>query len=143
MLGGVTPEQENALREYGFNLGVAFQLVDDLLDYTADEAALGKPIGGDLREGKVTLPIIFLLQRGGEDADQPDPRRRAATARSRTEQWREILAPAARAPHDRAGLRRARSNTRPAPRAASPRFRPSRERDALMALTDYVLARDR
>ena len=70
MLGGVTPEQETALRDYGFNLGIAFQLVDDLLDYTADAAALGKPVGGDLREGKVTLPIILLLQRGGAEADR-------------------------------------------------------------------------
>ena len=51
-----------------FNLGIAFQLVDDLLDYTADEQALGKPIGSDLREGKVTLPIIHLLERNGHDA---------------------------------------------------------------------------
>src|SRR4026209_1470967 len=70
ILGGVSPERENALRDYGFNLGIAFQLVDDLLDYTADQVALGKPIGGDLREGKVTLPVIFLLQRGGEAADR-------------------------------------------------------------------------
>src|SRR4029079_5051781 len=89
-LGGATPEQETALRDYGFNLGVAFQLVDDLLDYTADAAALGKPVGGDLREGKVTLPIIFLLRRGGETADsliRGVVRDRAVT----TEQWREIL----------------------------------------------------
>jgi len=52
VLGRVSPERETALREYGFNLGVAFQLVDDLLDYTADQTALGKPIGGDLREGR-------------------------------------------------------------------------------------------
>ena len=65
MLGTTTPEQQAALCEYGFNLGIAFQVVDDLLDYTADERALGKPIGGDLREGKVTLPIIYLLERGG------------------------------------------------------------------------------
>ncbi len=53
------------MREYGFNLGIAFQLVDDLLDFTADRAALGKPVGGDLREGKVTLAAIHLLRRTG------------------------------------------------------------------------------
>ncbi len=67
LLGECTPEQRVALREYGFNLGIAFQIVDDVLDYTAEESALGKPIGGDLREGKVTLPIILLLQRSGPD----------------------------------------------------------------------------
>ena len=90
MLGGVTPEQEAALRDYGFNLGIAFQLVDDLLDYTADAAALGKPVGGDLREGKVTLPIILLLRRGGAEAD----RLIRDVVRDRTvapDQWRDIL----------------------------------------------------
>src|SRR5687767_6535692 len=70
MLGGVTPERETALREYGFNLGLAFQIVDDMLDYTADAVALGKPVGGDLREGKVTLPIILLLRAAGAEADR-------------------------------------------------------------------------
>src|SRR5687767_12622678 len=70
MLGSVSAEREAALREYGFNLGVAFQLVDDLLDYTADANALGKPVGGDLREGKVTLPIILLLRAAGAEADR-------------------------------------------------------------------------
>src|SRR4030095_13756423 len=55
MLGESTSEQQGALRDYGFNLGIAFQLMDDLLDFTGDAAALGKPVGGDLREGKVTL----------------------------------------------------------------------------------------
>src|SRR5579872_6953579 len=63
LLGGATPERCVALREYGFNLGIAFQIVDDVLDFTADAVALGKPIGGDLREGKITLPVILLLQR--------------------------------------------------------------------------------
>ena len=61
MLGDVDAEQQDALRDYGFNLGIAFQLVDDLLDFTGDADALGKPVGGDLREGKMTLPIIHLL----------------------------------------------------------------------------------
>ena len=67
LLGHATPDQRTALREYGFNLGIAFQIVDDVLDYMAEESALGKPIGGDLREGKVTLPIILLLQRAGPE----------------------------------------------------------------------------
>ena len=67
VLGNCTSEQRTALREYGFNLGLAFQIVDDVLDYMAEESRLGKPIGGDLREGKVTLPVILLLQRTGPD----------------------------------------------------------------------------
>src|SRR5512139_76744 len=51
MLGGASPEHQQALREYGHNLGVTFQLVDDLLDLTGDEKLLGKPVGSDLREG--------------------------------------------------------------------------------------------
>ena len=51
------------LGSYGINLGLAFQLMDDLLDFTSSEEKLGKPIGNDLREGKVTLPLIYLLQR--------------------------------------------------------------------------------
>src|SRR5438105_5011215 len=58
VLGRVSHEHELALREYGFNLGIAFQLADDLLDYTGDVETVGKPIGSDLREGKVTLPLI-------------------------------------------------------------------------------------
>jgi octaprenyl-diphosphate synthase len=52
-----------ALAEYGLNLGIAFQLVDDALDYAADEAALGKAVGDDFREGKVTLPVLIAYRR--------------------------------------------------------------------------------
>ena len=54
-----------ALASYGLNLGICFQMVDDLLDFTADEKVLGKPVANDLREGKLTLPVIFLLRRAG------------------------------------------------------------------------------
>jgi octaprenyl-diphosphate synthase len=54
---------EDSLMQYGHNLGMAFQLVDDLLDFTATEDILGKPVGSDLREGKVTLPLIYVLGR--------------------------------------------------------------------------------
>ena len=56
--------EEKALRSYGRNLGVAFQLVDDALDYSAKQAVLGKSVGDDFREGKITLPIILAFARG-------------------------------------------------------------------------------
>jgi len=68
MLAGVSEEKERALASYGMNLGICFQMVDDLLDFTAEEKTLGKPVANDLREGKLTLPMIFLLRRAGKAA---------------------------------------------------------------------------
>ncbi|QTA78033.1 Polyprenyl synthetase [Desulfonema limicola] len=56
----------NALAEYGFNLGMAFQMADDLLDYISDTKSLGKAVGADLREGKLTLPVIHALESASE-----------------------------------------------------------------------------
>ena len=61
-------EEELALERFGHNLGVAFQLVDDMLDFSASEAELGKAIGDDFRDGKITLPIVIAFARG--DADE-------------------------------------------------------------------------
>jgi octaprenyl-diphosphate synthase len=63
ILGRATEEQEDALGTYGRNLGLAFQIVDDVLDLTASEDVLGKPVASDLREGKVTAAVIHALQR--------------------------------------------------------------------------------
>lgn len=63
ILGGATQEQQNALRDYGMDLGIAFQLSDDILDLTAETERLGKAAGSDLLEGKLTLPLIYLLAR--------------------------------------------------------------------------------
>jgi octaprenyl-diphosphate synthase len=63
ILGGASPEQEESLSQYGRNLGMAFQIVDDVLDLTASEGVLGKPVASDLREGKVTMAVIHALQR--------------------------------------------------------------------------------
>ncbi|MEO8460336.1 MAG: polyprenyl synthetase family protein, partial [Dokdonella sp.] len=54
-------EQENALADYGMNLGLAFQIADDVLDYVSDASTLGKNIGDDLAEGKPTLPVIYAI----------------------------------------------------------------------------------
>ena len=60
------PEQA-ACRAYGMNLGIAFQLVDDVLDYGGTSAALGKNVGDDFREGKITLPVVLAFRRGDEE----------------------------------------------------------------------------
>src|SRR5437867_7436084 len=90
MLGKVGAEREQALREYGFNLGIAFQLVDDLLDVTGDAATLGKPIGGDLREGKMTLPLIHLLHQN-EDVGSAIVRDIITSRTVAPGQWEELL----------------------------------------------------
>jgi octaprenyl-diphosphate synthase len=63
ILGGATAQQEEALGKYGRDLGMAFQIVDDVLDLTASEDVLGKPVASDLREGKVTMAVIHALDR--------------------------------------------------------------------------------
>ena len=60
--------EEEALKSYGINLGIAYQLVDDALDYSAHEAELGKSVGDDFRDGKITLPIVLSFRRG--DAEE-------------------------------------------------------------------------
>src|SRR5580704_9933529 len=62
MMGGADESTEARLGEFSWNLGIAFQLVDDVLDFTSNEKVLGKPVGSDLREGKVTLPLIYALE---------------------------------------------------------------------------------
>lgn len=141
MLGDTTPAQRQALWDYGFDLGIAFQLVDDLLDYTADEAVLGKPAASDLREGKVTLPVIHLLRQGNARARElvhGVVRDRDVTP----DAWREIRrllaeSGAIGAAAAQAGTYVARAKHH---LGAFPR---SREREALEGLADYVLLRDR
>lgn len=70
-IGAVVAErpkaEERALESYGKNLGIAFQLIDDVLDYSANQTDLGKAVGDDFRDGKITLPIVLAFRRGTED----------------------------------------------------------------------------
>jgi octaprenyl-diphosphate synthase len=66
LIADVSLPKETALSDYGFNLGIAFQMVDDLLDYTLDTVTLGKEVGADLKEGKLTLPVIYSLKSADE-----------------------------------------------------------------------------
>jgi octaprenyl-diphosphate synthase len=70
-VGGIiasrSAEEQAALRAYGCNLGLAFQLIDDALDYSGEQAKLGKSVGDDFREGKITLPVVLSIKRGSEE----------------------------------------------------------------------------
>ncbi len=83
MVAGRPSAEEQALAEFGENLGMAFQLVDDALDYAADQATLGKTVGDDFREGKITLPVLAAYAAG--DAQAGDFWRRTIEASEQTE----------------------------------------------------------
>jgi octaprenyl-diphosphate synthase len=140
MLGPIAREQQDALWDYGFNIGMAFQIVDDLLDFTGEEVALGKPVGGDLREGKMTLPVIHLLSRDerAEALIRKVMRDRDVTI----DEWREIRSLLTKSRSIDYAYSTAVEFVERAKKALHA-FPPSPARDALMFLPDYVLSRDR
>jgi octaprenyl-diphosphate synthase len=89
LLAGSTPAVEAACADYGQALGTAFQVIDDVLDYDGDVSEMGKNLGDDLREGKVTLPLIIAMQRGTE---QERETLRLAIETGGTEKMVEIVA---------------------------------------------------
>jgi octaprenyl-diphosphate synthase len=141
MLGEAGEARELELREYGFNLGIMFQLIDDLLDFTGEAETIGKPVGGDLREGKVTLPVIHLLEHGGGEA-KALVRDMVQQRHISGEEWVRLKALLA----EHRSLEYAYARALEFGEAAKRHLRvfpDSPERDALMALADYVLYRDR
>ena len=141
MLGPTTVAQQDALWDYGFNIGMAFQLVDDLLDFMGEEGVLGKPVGGDLREGKMTLPVIHLLRGGHGRADELI--RKIVLDRDATlDESRELQSLLREARSLDYAHRAAAGFVERAKRALDV-FPSGPERDALSFLPDYVLARDR
>jgi octaprenyl-diphosphate synthase len=129
------------LAEFGLNLGIAFQLVDDALDYAADQSVLGKAIGDDFREGKITLPVLLAYQAG--DAAEREFWRRTIEA---SEQHEPDLERALHILRHRgaieATLRRARGFAATA-QAALAAFPPSELSRALLDVADYTVNRAR
>ncbi len=137
MLAGRPLEEQRALREYGHSLGMAFQIADDILDYEADEADLGKNLGDDLAEGKPTLPLIHAL--GQASATQQRDLRDAIESGGR-EHLPGVLA----AIREHGGIGYARDHAETfAARAVSAldALPPSRHRDALAFLAGFAVAR--
>jgi octaprenyl-diphosphate synthase len=135
LLAGAPPEREQALAAYGLNLGVCFQMIDDLLDFTGDERLLGKPVGSDLREGCLTLPVIIVLRREGA----------AAKRLHRMLQDGASVDQVLRLVHDEGALGEARGMAEryaEAARRSLDVFEPSPFRDALLAAPDFILERE-
>lgn len=140
LLGGADDAWRRALREYGLSLGAAFQLVDDLLDFTATDEALGKAAGVDLIEGKITLPLIYLLGRDHTERDAVLSVMREGSYRTATRA--RLIAAAERT----GALEEARSRASEfaeSARAALDALPDSPYRDALCALPSFILERDR
>lgn len=140
ILGSASEQQEEILRLYGLDVGIAFQLVDDVLDLTSTESKLGKPVGSDLSEGKLTLPLIYLMRDG-----KPEHRGLVATVLRengfgsvRREAILDLL-------RQYRALDRVLDKARAYARRAKDRiaaFPPSEARVALTALPDYIVERD-
>jgi len=140
ILGDVSEEKRRALTSYGLNLGICFQMVDDLLDFTADEKVLGKPVNNDLREGKLTLPVIFLLRKAGTAGERTVSHVLADRGFERV--TREELLRLAR---EHGALEEARalaSRYAEAARKDLAVFDRSPFREALAVLPDFILSRD-
>jgi octaprenyl-diphosphate synthase len=140
VLGGVTPAQRARVSAFGHHVGMAFQMADDTLDFVAPEAQLGKPVHNDLKEGKITLPIIVAMQRASareaqlivdylhsDNATDVDLQQvitllhKYDTLQSTMARAQEYVAQAKQCPHD---------------------FAPSPALETLHMLADYVVTRD-
>jgi octaprenyl-diphosphate synthase len=141
LLGAVPAAQIEALTRYGLDIGIAFQISDDALDFTADQARLGKAIGADLREGKRTLPLIAMLERvPTAEAEQVRAalRRRTLDAAEIEDIRRRVLE------HEGVQYARARAQAfAQAAKADLEAFAPSEERETLALVADFVVDRDR
>jgi octaprenyl-diphosphate synthase len=141
LLGQADGERVEALTRYGLDVGVAFQISDDALDFVADQARLGKAVGVDLREGKRTLPLIATLERAsaGDRERIQSFLARPELNDGEVEEIRRLVAK-----HDgiEYALGRARSCVRSAKEDLAV-FPPSEERETLSLIADYVVDRDR
>ena len=141
LLGGLDAEHVEALTRYGLDIGVAFQISDDSLDFIADQERLGKAIGSDLREGKLTLPLIAMLDRAPTwqtDRVRTVLRDKTLGALELQDIRRLVLE------HDGVDYARERAASyAQAAKADLEAFPPSEEREILSLIADFVVDRDR
>ncbi len=133
--------EEQALAEYGLNLGMAFQLVDDALDYAADQATLGKTVGDDFREGKITMPVLAAYQAGNAE-ERRFWARTIETSEQTEDDLGQALALIGRSRAIEATIDRA-ARFADAAKVAIATFPDSPMRRALIEVADYTVSRAR
>ena len=139
--GGADTQFEEKLGEFAWNLGMAFQLIDDMLDFTSREQTLGKPVGGDLKEGKVTLPLVYALETA-TPAERSLVEKVLETRNYDAVPFADILAMVERHSGIQRTRERAQQFTDHARQIVS-EFPENPYQRALFTLTDLVTARDR
>lgn len=139
IFAGGSDERQNALRAYGHNLGIAFQLIDDTLDYTGDAKELGKPVGNDIQEGKATLPLIFALK-NGRPAEQARLREIFNAEKIEPEDFKELRDLVVRSGGIDYTQRQAMLHVQRA-KAALQAFPPCPTREILTDISDFVIIR--
>jgi octaprenyl-diphosphate synthase len=132
-------KKENALSEYGFNLGVAFQIVDDLFDYTMKTDDLGKEVGADLREGKLTLPVIHALKQA-DPVEHDQMIKIIQNENFSVDEFKMLVALMEKNDGIAYSIRKAAGFIEKA-KAALSVFEASKTRDTLFDIADYALAR--
>lgn len=133
-------EEINLLNAYGINLGIAFQIIDDILDYTEDQATIGKPAGNDLRQGMVTLPLIYALQGQPQNGHYQEVYNLLNGATGREEDIRSVVNWVVTG----TGVQRSRADAyvyAGKAREALTHFPPSQNRQVLDELIDFVVTR--
>ena len=139
ILADASPEAEDALSRYGDHLGLVFQIADDILDYTADSGELGKTVGADLKEGKLTLPVIHALREAS-----PEDRARMEAIITNADFTQSDFRRLLELMDTYGGIAYAQNAASEHVRAAKAqlrRFEPSRTREILEMMADYALNR--
>jgi geranylgeranyl pyrophosphate synthase len=138
VLGEASPEEVDALRDYGHFLGMGFQIIDDILDFQGDEGVLGKPVASDLREGIVTLPVLYYLRQN------PNDERVSAIVRSggEEEQVQEVVAAISESGATARAMDRARDFIGQS-QTALEALPQGQARDTLHALAEFTVSRQK
>lgn len=142
ILSGASVQEIDWLYEYGLNLGIAFQVIDDILDYSEDQSTIGKPAGNDLRQGMVTLPLIYALQEPSQNGYQ----QQVQSILDKTSQVEEDIQAIVNWVVQGNGVEQAYADARiyaNKAREALYQFPASPDRDILDELIDFVVARNK